>query len=89
MTPAVLTAHARLSPLAQRCLKVLVEHPTGVTEAEARELGCGHRFPARVLEIRRAFGQHAVEATWESAGKSRWVRYRWAGNREPQAELPL
>lgn len=89
MTPAVLVAHPALPPLTQHCLRVLVEHPEGVTESEARRLGCGHRFPARVLEIRKALGQQAVEAMWESRGRSRWVRYFWRGSIEPQGELFL
>ena len=65
----------KLKPRTEHALRMLREHPEGLTTNEARALGCGDRFAARVLEIRKALGETAVTDEWESHGEARYKRY--------------
>lgn len=70
-------APPRLKPQAEAVLRVLRERGS-LTPAEARQLvGCD-RLAARVLEIRRAYGEGSVGLIWEdNANGGRHARYLW------------
>ena len=83
-------AHAALKPLALHALQMLREAGSrGLTTNEARALGCGDRFAARVLELRQAFGPESITDRWETHGEARFKRYFWADALNPQASLDL
>jgi hypothetical protein len=68
---------------------MLQQNPEGLTSNEARRLGCGDRFAARVDELRSAFGDDAIPDEWESDGKARFKRYRWVEPGPAQGTLAL
>lgn len=76
----------RLKPKTAHALRMLIRHGS-LTSNEARAVGCGDRFAARVDELRAAFGDAAVPDEWETAGDARFKRYRWAGPTTIQLEL--
>ena len=82
-----LTEHAPLKPITRHALHCLRAHPGGLTTNEARALGCGDRFAARVFELRRAFGDTAITDTWETHGEARFKRFHWTQNVDPQTGL--
>ena len=86
MTPASLVSHPALKPITRHALAMLRAHPEGLTSNEARALGCGDRFAARVFELRRAFGDEAITDTWETQGEARFKRFHWTQN-DPQTGL--
>ena len=69
---------------------MLKAHPAGLTTNEARALGCGDRFAARVHELRRELGDHAVADEWETtANGERVKRFRWVAEHGSQMELAV
>jgi hypothetical protein len=83
------TAHVALKAKTQHALRMLQQHPEGLTSNEARRLGCGDRFAARVDELRAAFGDEAIPDKWESVGKVRFKRYRWVEPGPAQRSLEI
>lgn len=78
----------RLKPKTAHALRMLIRHGS-LSSNEARALGCGDRFAARVKELRSAFGDAAVPDEWMTVGDARFKRYRWAGPTHMQQELEL
>lgn len=79
----------RLKPRTARALQILKAHPGGLTSNEARALGCGDRFAARVFEIREAYGDGSIVDEWETHGEARVKRFRWTGPTAVQMELAV
>ena len=53
-----------------------------LTDREADRMWGIRRLAARVREIREAFGDDAVATTYETRGRSKFARYRWAATPE-------
>lgn len=83
--PATLIEHPALKPQAQLALRLLIERGS-LTTLEALDAGAGIRLPARIKEIRKAFGDDGVvETQWERTNGSRYARYVWRGTDEQTA----
>jgi len=78
----MMTKHPRLKPRTQHALRMLQQSADGLTSNEARELGCGDRFAARVHELRQAFGDGRVTDSWETHGETRYKRFRWVADEQ-------
>ena len=84
----MLIAHTPLKPQCQTILKVMIERGS-ITKREAAEFDCWN-LPARILEIREAFGADAVETVTEpNRGRGTHGRYYWRGDIAEQRELGL
>lgn len=71
------TSEPHLKPQAREVLRVLRERGS-LSPAEARELVGTDRLAARVLEIRRVYGETSVGLAWEdNANGGRHARYYW------------
>lgn len=88
MTPAVLTAHKPLNSQCQKVLRYMVERG-GISRREAMDLNVLN-LPARILDLREAFGDDAVRTTMHPPdGEVQHAVYVWAATSERQGELPL
>ena len=66
----------RLKPQAMSVLRLLVERGS-LTPLEARELVGTDRLAARILEIKRAYGEGRITTTTERTGRKSYARYVW------------
>jgi hypothetical protein len=77
----------KLNAQAQQVLDYMIERG-GISRREAMELGCLN-LPARVLDIRTAYGpESVVTEMWPPDGKQ-YAVYRFRGIGEPQTSLFL
>jgi hypothetical protein len=76
----------KLNAQAQQVLDYMLERG-GISRREAMELGILN-LPARVLDIRTAYGpESVVTEMWPPDGTGQYAVYRFRGLREEQAEL--
>jgi hypothetical protein len=76
----------KLNQQAQQVLDYMVERG-GISRREAMELGILN-LPARVLDIRTAYGpESVVTEMWPPDGKTQYAVYRFRGIGEPQTSL--
>lgn len=78
MTNAVVTCHKPLGEQAQKVLRWMIERG-GITRREAMDLGVLN-LPARVLDIRTAYGpESVVTEMWPPDGETTYAVYRFRG----------
>lgn len=68
----------KMKPQTEGVLRILRERGS-LTSKEARELVGTDRLAARILEIRRLYGDSAVTTHWEVRHGFRYARYVWRG----------
>lgn len=87
MSPATLVAHRPLGAQAQRALQAMIER-NGLSRREAMDLGIAN-LPARVLDIRRSYGDASVRTDMVSVnGGAEFAVYHFVAL-GGQVELPL
>jgi hypothetical protein len=87
MTPAVLTTHRKLNEQAQRVLRFMIERG-GISRRDGLELGILN-VPARVLDIRTAYGPESVRTDMVERDGASFAVYRFVGLTDPQGDLGL